>query len=56
MIMRITDTAVRCDQDVLENHSSPLQFKFQLGWYIIGKHVTAIFTENRNTEENVGTC
>ncbi|CAH1955417.1 unnamed protein product [Acanthoscelides obtectus] len=51
----------RLNQDVLENffsyirgmggandHHSPLDFKYRLRWYILGKNSSAIFTECRN--------
>ncbi|CAI6355939.1 unnamed protein product [Macrosiphum euphorbiae] len=55
----------RLNQDVLENcfsflrlmgaantHSTPLNFRYRLRWYILGKHSNAVFTSNRNTEES----
>nr|CAH7713705.1 unnamed protein product [Callosobruchus chinensis] len=59
----------RLNQDVLENffsyirgmggandHPSPLDFKYRLRWYILGKHSAAIFTESRNTIESSEPC
>lgn len=59
----------RLNQDVLENffayirgmggsndHPSPLDFRYRLRWYILGKHSAAIFTENRNTAESNEEC
>lgn len=59
----------RLNQDVLENffayirgmggpndHPSPMDFKYRLRWYILGKHSSAIFTENRHTMEANDTC
>lgn len=59
----------RLNQDVLENffayirgmggpndHPSPLEFKYRLRWYILGKNSSAIFTENRNTLESSESC
>nr|CAH7744568.1 unnamed protein product [Callosobruchus chinensis] len=59
----------RLNQDVLENffsyirgmggpneHPSPMDFKYRLRWYILGKNSSAIFTENRNTMETDDSC
>lgn len=59
----------RLNQDVLENffayirgmggandHPSPLDFRYRMRWFILGKHSAAIFTENRNNEENNEEC
>nr|CAH7725047.1 unnamed protein product [Callosobruchus chinensis] len=59
----------RLNQDVLENffsyirgmggpneHPSPIDFKYRLRWYILGKNSSAIFTENRNTMETDDSC
>nr|CAH7756017.1 unnamed protein product [Callosobruchus chinensis] len=59
----------RLNQDVLENffsyirerggandHPSPLDCKYRLHWYILGKHSAAIFTESRNTIESNEHC
>lgn len=59
----------RLNQDVLENffayirgmggpndHPSPLDFKYRLRWYILGRNSAAIFTENRNTLESDESC
>lgn len=54
----------RLNQDILENlfsyirgmgvtndHPHPLDFKYRLRWFILGKNSDALFTENTNTEE-----
>jgi hypothetical protein len=59
----------RLNQDVLENffsyirgmgdandHPSPLEFQYRLRWFILGKHSAAVFTQNKNTEENHKPC
>lgn len=59
----------RLNQDVLENffsyirgmggandHPSPLQFKFRLKWYILGKHSSNFFTEGTNTAKSTENC
>ncbi|EFN72296.1 Transposable element P transposase, partial [Camponotus floridanus] len=59
----------RClQQDVLKNffayiramgsckdHPSGYEFRYRLRWYVLGKHSHAVFTMNRNTEEDVNT-
>ncbi|XP_050064372.1 uncharacterized protein LOC126553269 [Aphis gossypii] len=35
------------------NNITPLQFKYALRWYILGKHSTAVYTENKNTEDGI---
>lgn len=59
----------RLNQDVVENffsyirgmggqndHPNPLDFKYRLKWYILGKNSTAVFTENKNTEDTTDQC
>nr|CAH7712823.1 unnamed protein product [Callosobruchus chinensis] len=59
----------RLNQDVLENvfsyirgtggandHPSPLEFRYRLRWYILGKNSAAIFTSNTNTEDTLEPC
>lgn len=38
------------------DHPSPLDFKYRLQWYIMKKHSSAIFTENRNSIESKEFC
>lgn len=55
----------RLNQDVLEiffsyvrrmghsnDHPSPLEFKYRLRWFVLGKKSDAVFTEKLNTEEH----
>ncbi|VEN43569.1 unnamed protein product [Callosobruchus maculatus] len=59
----------RLNQDVLENffsyirgiggandHPSPLEFRYRLRWYILGKNSATIFTLNTNTEDTLEPC
>lgn len=56
----------RLQQDVLENFfvfiramgsckDHPLGYEFRFRWYVLGKHSHAVFTMNRNTDEDVST-
>jgi hypothetical protein len=38
------------------DHPSPLEFQYRLRWLILGKHSAAVFTQNKNTEENHLVC
>ncbi|KAF0712220.1 Uncharacterized protein FWK35_00026235, partial [Aphis craccivora] len=33
------------------NHITPMEFKYSLRWYLLGKHFSAVFTEHRNTQD-----
>lgn len=59
----------RLNQDVLENffsyirgmggandHPTPLDFKYRLRWYILGKHSAALFVQSKNTEDVSEPC
>lgn len=59
----------RLNQDILENffsyirgmgatndHPTPIDIKYRLRWYILGKHSLAIFSLNKNTEESTEAC
>lgn len=35
----------------VHDHPHLLDFKYRLKWYILGKNSSAIFTNNKNTEE-----
>ncbi|XP_011861392.1 PREDICTED: uncharacterized protein LOC105558377, partial [Vollenhovia emeryi] len=58
----------RLQQDILENffsylrgmgstkdHPSAYDFRYRIRWYVLGKHSQAVFTLNRNTEEDMDT-
>lgn len=34
------------------DHPSPLEFKYRLRWFVLGKKSDAVFTEKLNTEEH----
>lgn len=38
------------------DHPTPLEFKFRLKWFILGKNSSAVFTQNQNTEQNLEAC
>lgn len=59
----------RLNQDIIENffsyirgmgasndHPHPLDFKYRLRWFILGKNSAAVFTESTNTEEHGEQC
>lgn len=59
----------RLNQDVVENffsyirgmgatndHPDPLQVKYRIRWYVLGKHSLSVFTMNNNTEEDSEPC
>lgn len=54
------------NQDVLENcfsylrgvgaantHPVPLDFRYMLRWYILGKYSSVVFSTNRNTDDSL---
>ncbi|XP_011051106.1 PREDICTED: uncharacterized protein LOC105144108 [Acromyrmex echinatior] len=41
--------------DTSKDHLSAYDFKYRLRWYILGNHSQAVFTLNRNTEEDMDT-
>lgn len=38
------------------DHPSLLDLKYRLRWFILGKHSSAVFTENTNTEDTEEKC
>jgi hypothetical protein len=38
------------------DHPTPLDVKYKLRWYILGKHSLAVFSMNKNTDESNETC
>jgi hypothetical protein len=57
------------NQDILENffsnirgmgatnnHPTPMDVKYKLRWYILGKHSLVVFSMNKNTDESNETC
>lgn len=34
------------------DHPTPLDFKYRLRWYLLGKHSAAIFSQNKNTKDD----
>jgi hypothetical protein len=38
------------------DHPTALDMKYRLRWYVLGKHSAAVFTQNKNTEEDGERC